>query len=101
MYLIHWRTLIENGDYKSIWSEFERFKREGLTKYVSLIPWFSLNFFFFRSIGVSNFTVEDLQNLLKIAHVKPAVNQVSPLHHHCGLKHNRELIPMTDSIAPI
>jgi hypothetical protein len=34
----------------------------------------------FRSIGVSNFTVEDLQKLLKIAHVKPAVNQVFPLH---------------------
>ena len=31
-----------------------------------------------RSIGVSNFTVENLQKLLKIAHIKPAVNQVSP-----------------------
>jgi len=40
--------------------QFERFKREGLTK----------------SIGVSNFTVEDLQKLLKIAHIKPAVNQI-------------------------
>jgi len=61
LYLIHWPSLIENDDYESIWSEFERFQREGLTK----------------SIGVSNFTVEDLQKLLKIAHVKPAVNQIS------------------------
>lgn len=32
---------------------------------------------FNRSIGVSNFTVEDLQEVLKVAKVKPAVNQVS------------------------
>jgi diketogulonate reductase-like aldo/keto reductase len=30
-----------------------------------------------RSIGVSNFTLEDLQELLKTADVKPAVNQVT------------------------
>jgi len=60
MYLIHNPNLIKNGDFESPWRQFERFKREGLTK----------------SIGVSNFTVEDLQELLKIAHVKPAVNQI-------------------------
>ena len=38
--------------------------------------WFSLNYYL-RSIGVSNFAVDDLRKLLKIAHVKPAVNQVS------------------------
>jgi uncharacterized protein related to proFAR isomerase len=31
-----------------------------------------------RSIGVSNFTVEQLQKLLKTAVIRPAVNQVSP-----------------------
>jgi diketogulonate reductase-like aldo/keto reductase len=79
LYLIHWPTLIEKDDYESIWSEFERFKREGLTKYFSLRLFLCLGFslnYFFRSIGVSNFTVEDLTKLLKIAHVKPAVNQV-------------------------
>jgi diketogulonate reductase-like aldo/keto reductase len=29
-----------------------------------------------RSIGVSNFGVEELKEVIKIAHVKPAVNQV-------------------------
>jgi hypothetical protein len=33
-----------------------------------------------RSIGVSNYTVKELQDLLKIAQVKPAVNQcVAPI----------------------
>ena len=91
MYLIHWPGLVENGDYESTWSEFERFKQEGLTKYVSwllsLYPvGFSLNHCF-RSIGVSNFTLEDLQRLVKIAHIKPAVNQVSLFitTDHCDL----------------
>jgi len=60
LYLIHDPNLVKNGDFESTWLQFERFKLEGLTK----------------SIGVSNFTVEHLQKLLKIAHVKPAVNQI-------------------------
>ena len=60
--------------------------------------WFSL-FHCFRSIGVSNFTVEHLQKILKIAHVKPAVNQVCRFITDHELKH--ELIIMTDSFAPI
>ena len=57
-----------------------------------LVSWLSL-IISFRSIGVSNFTLDDLQKLLKIAHVKPAVNQVSLFTaDHCDL----ELIPMTD-----
>ena len=66
---------------------------------VSLAGWLSLNYCF-RSIGVSNFTLEDIQKLLKTAHVKPAVNQVSLSSptDHC----DRELIPMmTDWVAPI
>ena len=30
-----------------------------------------------RSIGVSNFGLEDMQKLIKIAKIKPTVNQVS------------------------
>ena len=37
LYLIHLPTLIENDNYESTWLEFERFKCEGLTKYVSLL----------------------------------------------------------------
>jgi diketogulonate reductase-like aldo/keto reductase len=70
LYLIHSPTLIKNGDFESTWLQFERFKREGLTK----------------SIGVSNFTVEDLQKLLKTAHVKPAVNQIR-LHPYNYVEH--------------
>jgi len=60
LYLIHSPLAIEKGEFERTWWGFEWAKQEGLTK----------------SIGVSNFTVEDLQKLLKIAHVKPAVNQI-------------------------
>jgi len=70
LYLIHTPDVVENGDFERTWLEFERFKREGLTK----------------SIGVSNFTVEHLQKILKIAHVKPAVNQIR-LHPYNYAEH--------------
>jgi len=70
LYLIHWPLAIENGDFERTWRGFERVKWEGLTK----------------SIGVSNFDVEDLQKLLKIAHVKPAVNQIN-LHPYSYATH--------------
>ena len=40
-----------------------------LFSHISLFP-------AFRSIGVSNFSIEDLEELLKTAKVIPAVNQV-------------------------
>jgi len=70
LYLIHYPLATENGDFERTWRGFERVKQEGLTK----------------SIGVSNFTVEDLQKLLKIARVKPAVNQIN-LHPYNHAKH--------------
>jgi len=45
---------------QKLWKEFEDVKAEGLTK----------------SIGVSNFLVDDLQTILDTAKVKPAVNQI-------------------------
>jgi len=67
LYLIHTPTVIVNDDYETVWKQFEKFKEDGLTK----------------SIGVSNFSVDDLQKLLKIAKVKPAVNQIRlhPYNH--------------------
>ncbi|KAG2155802.1 NADP-dependent oxidoreductase domain-containing protein [Suillus bovinus] len=56
VYLVHFPELIS----ESVWQEFEKMKKDGLT----------------RSIGVSNFTLEDLQKLLKTAVTKPAVNQI-------------------------
>ncbi|KAG1818467.1 NADP-dependent oxidoreductase domain-containing protein [Suillus subaureus] len=59
LYLVHFPAVL--SDFESGWREFEKMKKDGLT----------------RSIGVSNFTVEDLQKLLKTAVTKPAVNQIS------------------------
>lgn len=58
LYLVHFPQLF--SDFESGWREFEKMKTDGLT----------------RSIGVSNFTLEDLQKLLKTAVTKPAVNQI-------------------------
>ncbi|TEB40159.1 2,5-diketo-D-gluconic acid reductase [Coprinellus micaceus] len=58
LYLIHHPRIVP--DYVGAWRELEEFKDEGLT----------------RSIGVSNFGIEELQILLKHASVTPAVNQM-------------------------
>ncbi|KAG2352914.1 NADP-dependent oxidoreductase domain-containing protein [Suillus spraguei] len=58
MYLVHFPELF--SDFESGWQGFERMKKDGLT----------------RSIGVSNFTLDNLQKLLKTAVTKPAVNQI-------------------------
>ncbi|KAF9779625.1 NADP-dependent oxidoreductase domain-containing protein [Thelephora terrestris] len=57
MYLIH----LPRGNLPSIWKGLEQAQRGGLTK----------------SIGVSNFTVDHLREILKVATVTPAVNQIS------------------------
>ncbi|KAG1836348.1 NADP-dependent oxidoreductase domain-containing protein [Suillus subalutaceus] len=59
LYLVHSPRAL--SDFESGWQEFEKMKKDGLT----------------RSIGVSNFTLEDLQKLSKTAVTKPAVNQIS------------------------
>lgn len=64
MYLIH-KTY---GDLPSIWKGFEQAQKDGLT----------------ASIGVSNFAVHHLQEILRFATVTPAVNQISfnPYNYH-------------------
>ncbi|KAF5347718.1 hypothetical protein D9756_010309 [Leucocoprinus leucothites] len=47
-------------DIPTAWRQFEDFKEKGLAK----------------SIGISNFAVPELQKLLSIAKIKPAVNQI-------------------------
>ncbi len=54
--LVHWPT----GNYTEYWKQFEDLHREGLV----------------RNIGVSNFTVNMLNELLDSCEIKPAVNQV-------------------------
>ncbi|KIK62814.1 hypothetical protein GYMLUDRAFT_41698 [Collybiopsis luxurians FD-317 M1] len=61
LFLIHTPvTALKEGKLKQWWKEMEEIKKEGLSK----------------SIGVSNFTVENLQLVLEEATVIPAVNQI-------------------------
>ncbi|KAK7287396.1 hypothetical protein RIF29_00669 [Crotalaria pallida] len=65
LYLIHWPVSIKNGcltkpDIPSTWRAMEALFNSGKA----------------RAIGVSNFSVKKLQDLLDVAHVPPAVNQV-------------------------
>jgi 2,5-diketo-D-gluconate reductase A len=59
LYLIHW-PLPSRDRFLDTWRAFERIKEEGGT----------------RSIGVSNFRVEDLERLEQEAEQRPTVNQV-------------------------
>ncbi|KAI0709225.1 Aldo/keto reductase [Earliella scabrosa] len=59
LFLIH-MPIHHEGKIKSVWKEFEALQKEGLAK----------------SIGVSNFRVKDLEELLDSATVTPAVNQI-------------------------
>ena len=76
LYLIHWPT---KGKYKETWRALEKLYRDGLVK----------------SIGVSNFNVHHLEDLLTTAEIVPMVNQVEyhpyllqkPLTDFCA-KHN-------------
>jgi len=58
LFLIHFPTDVQ--DIPTAWKEFEKIKAAGLAK----------------SIGVSNFSVQDLELLLQDAKVVPAVNQI-------------------------
>ena len=72
--LVHWPA----GNYKEYWKAFEELQEEGLAK----------------NIGVSNFNMRMLDELLPVCNVKPAVNQVEmhpfmtqkPLLKYCDRK---------------
>ncbi|KAJ7160047.1 NADP-dependent oxidoreductase domain-containing protein [Mycena filopes] len=57
LYLIHHPSFVP--DIEAAWKQFERIKDDGLA----------------RSIGVSNFNLEQLQTIVKSARILPAVNQ--------------------------
>jgi 2,5-diketo-D-gluconate reductase A len=59
LYLIHW-PLPSRGLYLETWRAFERIREEGGT----------------RSIGVSNFRIEELEELQRRAELQPTVNQI-------------------------
>jgi methylglyoxal/glyoxal reductase len=62
LYLIHWPV---EGKYKDTWKALEKLYRDGKV----------------RAIGVSNFHIHHLKDLMSIAEVKPMVNQVE-YHPH-------------------
>ncbi|KAH7093880.1 Aldo/keto reductase [Auriculariales sp. MPI-PUGE-AT-0066] len=65
LYLVHMPRSIASN-FADGWKQFEALKRKGLA----------------RSIGVSNFTLEQLKTVVESAQIKPAVNQIR-LHLYC------------------
>jgi len=89
MYLVH----VPEGDLRSTWRVFEQLQKDGLT----------------TSIGVSNFTIDHLREILEVATVTPAVNQIffNPYNYHehkelikFAAEHNI-LLEAYSSLAPI
>jgi diketogulonate reductase-like aldo/keto reductase len=76
LYLIHWPV---PGKYKDTWKILEQLHRAGRA----------------RAIGVSNFLVHHLEDLIESAEIVPLVNQVEfhpalqnpPLQHYCRERH--------------
>lgn len=81
LYLVHSPEALSN--ISDGWKSLELAKEKGLAK----------------SIGVSNFTVEQLQ-LLENASVKPVVNQVRTLHHPRSLIKLSYSIPLQIRLHP-
>jgi 2,5-diketo-D-gluconate reductase A len=71
LYLIHWPVPTE-GLFVDTWRAFEQIHREEAA----------------RTIGVSNFRIEDLETLDREAETRPTVNQVE-LHPHLQQEHLR------------
>ncbi|KAF5329220.1 hypothetical protein D9758_018196 [Tetrapyrgos nigripes] len=91
LFLIHNHFFVP--DIKEAWKEMEKLKEEGLT----------------RSIGVSNYEVKHLKQTMRVAKVKPAVNQISlnpynyaemkPIIDYC--QENGIVVEAYSSLAPI
>ncbi|PPQ94178.1 hypothetical protein CVT25_003815 [Psilocybe cyanescens] len=60
LYLIHWPQYCDDSSIAECWKEMEKLKDSGLA----------------RSIGVSNFKVEHLEQVFAVAKYIPAVNQI-------------------------
>jgi diketogulonate reductase-like aldo/keto reductase len=88
LYLIHWPSAVQ-PDIDGGWKQFERIKDDGLAKcdfFKKKLPVKCLCDS--RSIGVSNFTLEQLQSLVKSARILPAANQVHLLDFSCCTQPN-------------
>lgn len=91
LYLIHNPRLLKEP--AKVWAQFEQFKKAGYAK----------------SIGVSNFQLDQLKSLLSVANVVPAVNQI--FFNPYNYAENKELLEFSrkhgivteaySSLAPI
>jgi diketogulonate reductase-like aldo/keto reductase len=91
LYLIHNPRAVPDVD--AVWKEFEIIKKDGLAKCVAQsldFLWMRYLFDSRRTIGVSNFTLEQLQNLVQKALVWPAVNQIE--FHPYNFAKNKALL---------
>src|ERR687893_269398 len=89
LFLIHWPLpTLYDGDYVSTWKTLEEFRRDGRS----------------RSIGVSNFQVEQLERLAAETDTVPAVNQIEVhpyLTNEAGRSYGREHGIATEAWSPI
>jgi diketogulonate reductase-like aldo/keto reductase len=87
LYLIHWPAT-HSGKYIDSWGGMLRSRADGLTK----------------SIGVSNFTAENLADVIDLSFVTPAVNQIElhPLLNQSALRAaNAEHDVVTEAYSPL
>ena len=88
LYLVHGPWAVKNGDVEGVWNDMVKVKESGLSRYVCpkriacgshflhfLVERRDTSPPFIRSIGVSNFTLDWLQRVVKTGKI-PAVNQV-------------------------
>lgn len=86
-YLIHWPAG-DAGTYVYSWAGMMKSKEDGYTK----------------SIGVANFSAEDLNNLIELTYVAPAINQIElhPLLNQAELRAvNAEHDIVTEAYGPL
>lgn len=72
LYLIHWPCPAKNGLFKDTWRAFTELQKQGRI----------------RSIGVSNFRLQDLDELMSSSESKPVINQIE-LHPYFTQKELR------------
>ena len=86
-YLIHWPAG-DPGVYLHSWGGMLKLREDGLTK----------------SIGVCNFSAEDLSNVIELSYVAPAINQIElhPLLNQAALRAaNAEHEIVTEAYGPL
>ena len=86
-YLIHWPAG-DPGVYLHSWGGMLKLREDGLTK----------------SIGVCNFSAEDLSNVIELSYVAPAINQIElhPLLNQAALRAaNAEHDIVTEAYGPL